>query len=101
VSSREERHPLAQPQVEPMGSSSDYQGDVDRGKLLRPLVNEGHASSLAELALRFAISHPAISTALVGFSDLDQIEQAAAAVEKGSLPAATLDRIGELLGSRP
>lgn len=97
LSSREERHPLGLPVVEPMGSSPDYGSDVERAKRLLPLVHEGHVASLVELALRFAISHPVVSTALVGFSDLAQIEQAAAAIGNGPLPTATLDRIGELL----
>lgn len=97
LSDRVERHPLALPTVEPMGSSADYNGDVERARRLLPLVREGHVGSLAEAALRFAIGPSAISTALVGFSDLAQIEQAAAAIGKGPLPAAALDRIGELL----
>jgi L-galactose dehydrogenase/L-glyceraldehyde 3-phosphate reductase len=97
LSGSNERHSLGSPVVEPMGSGTDYASDVERGKRLLPLVNEGHVATVAEAALRFAISHSAISTALIGFSDLMQVEQAAAAIEKGPLPPATLDRIGQLL----
>ena len=97
LSGSDERHSVGLPQVEPMGSGTDYRSDVERAKRLLPLVNEGHVATLAEAALRFAISHPAISTALVGFSDLAQVEQAAAAVEGGPLPPVTLHRIGQLL----
>ena len=92
----EARHPVASPGPEPMGSSADYAGDVAVARRLLPLVTEGHVESLVEAALRFAISHPAISTALIGFSDLDQVETAAAIVAKGPLPAETLDRMREL-----
>jgi len=92
-----EPHPLAPPSVPPMGSGADYRADVERARLLMPLVREGHVGSLVEAALRFAISHPAISTALVGFSDLVQIEYAAAAVEQGPLPPPALERIAALL----
>lgn len=91
------RHPLASQAVEPMGSSPDYRGDVAVAQRLMPLVREGHVASLVEAALRFAISNPAISTALIGFSDLGQVDEAAAIAGKGPLPARTLDRIRELL----
>ena len=42
--------------------------------------------------MRFAIAHPAVTTALVGYSTLDQLEYAAAAVEKGPLSPAALQR---------
>lgn len=97
LSGSDEPHPLGAPHTAPMGTGPDLASDRERSRRLRPLVDEGHVRTLAEAALRFAISHPAISTALVGFSDLDQVEQAAAAAEKGPLTSATLSRIGELL----
>jgi L-galactose dehydrogenase/L-glyceraldehyde 3-phosphate reductase len=80
-----------------MGSGADYRSDVERAKKLLPLVSEGHVTTLAEAALRFAISSPVVSTALVGLSDLTQLESAAVAVENGPLSPATLARIGQLL----
>lgn len=97
LSGSEHRHALGSPVVEPMGSGVDYRSDVARSKLLLPLVNEGYVGSLAEAALRFAISTPVVSTALIGLSDLTQLESAAAAIEKGPLPHATLERIAQLL----
>ena len=64
-----------------------------RAKRLEPLVREGVAGSLAELGERFVISHPAVSTMLIGYSTLDHLETAIAAVEKGPLPDAVLDRL--------
>ena len=58
-----------------------------------PLVQEGFASDLAELATRFAISHPAMGTILVGMATPQQFEHALAAVQKGPLPQAALDRV--------
>ena len=52
------------------------------------------AGSLTELAQRFVIAHPVVSTMLVGYSTLDQLEQAVAAVNKGPLPEGVLKRIG-------
>ena len=47
---------------------------------------QGHAGSVVEAALRFAITGPALSTVLIGCSDLAQLEFAATAVNKGPLP---------------
>jgi aryl-alcohol dehydrogenase-like predicted oxidoreductase len=40
---------------------------------------------LAELALRFAITHPAVSTAIPGMRSVRNVERNVAAVEKGPL----------------
>ncbi|HXX50824.1 MAG TPA: hypothetical protein VEI98_05995 [Xanthobacteraceae bacterium] len=62
-----------------------------------PLVQEGFAATLTEAATRFAISHPAIGTILVGIATPEQFQNALAAVEKGALPGAALDRLSTLL----
>lgn len=93
LSGTAERHPLAMQQVAPIGSAPDFTTDVVRAKRLEPLVREGVAGSLAELGERFVISHPAVSTMLIGYSTLDHLETAIAAVEKGPLPDAVLDRL--------
>jgi aryl-alcohol dehydrogenase-like predicted oxidoreductase len=93
LSGFEERHPLGSPRVEPIGSGRDYNIDVERARRLLPLVREGHADSLVEAAIRFTITHPAVSTALVGYSTLEQLEHAATAANKGPLPPAALDRL--------
>jgi len=89
----EARHPLAMQVVDPIGSAPNFAADVARARALEPLVREGVAGSLTELAQRFVISHPAVTTMLVGYSTLDQLEQAAAAVDKGPLPQAAVDRV--------
>jgi aryl-alcohol dehydrogenase-like predicted oxidoreductase len=61
-----------------------------------PVVNEGFATSLTEAATRFALAHPAIGTILVGIATPQQFEDALAAVQKGPLPAAALDRLTAL-----
>jgi aryl-alcohol dehydrogenase-like predicted oxidoreductase len=96
LSGSEERHPLGSPRVEPIGSGHDYRIDVERARRLEPLVREGFAGSLVEAAIRFVIANEAVSTALVGYSTLEQLETAAAAVEKGPLPPAALERLKAL-----
>lgn len=96
MSGSEVRHPLNAQNVEPIGSGKDFQEDVMRARQFEPLIRDGYASSLAELALRFAISTPALSTTLIGLANMEQLEAAYAAVEKGPLPAAALTRLAEL-----
>jgi aryl-alcohol dehydrogenase-like predicted oxidoreductase len=96
LSGVEARHPLGSQSVEPIGSGSAYRIDVERARRLEPLVREGHTDSLIELAVRFVISHDAVSTALVGYSTLDHLEYAAAAANKGPLSREALDRIASL-----
>ena len=96
LSGSAERHPIAGPAPEPIGSAMSYDADIDRARRLLPLVQEGFASSLTEAATRFAISHPAMGTILVGVATPQQFEDALAAVEKGPLPQEALDRLSVL-----
>jgi aryl-alcohol dehydrogenase-like predicted oxidoreductase len=96
LSASETRHPLASPPPDPIGSGVSYRTDLERAKRLEPLVREGHASSLVEAALRFVIAQPALTTVLIGTSTLDQLETAAAAIARGPLAAAALERVKAL-----
>jgi aryl-alcohol dehydrogenase-like predicted oxidoreductase len=96
LSGSAERHPIASPPPEPIGSALNYDADIDRARRLMPLVTEGFAASLTEAATRFAISHPAMGTILVGMATPQQFEDALAAVLKGPLPAAALERLSGL-----
>jgi L-galactose dehydrogenase/L-glyceraldehyde 3-phosphate reductase len=96
LSGTEERHPLGSPSVEPIGSGGSYRTDVARAQRLEPLIHEGHAENLVDAALRFAIANNAVSTVLVGYSTLDQLEFAARSINKGPLSDAALGRLAEL-----
>jgi len=96
LSGSTERHPIAGPAPEPIGSAMSYDADVERARRLMPLVREGFATSLTEAATRFALSHPAMGTILVGLATPQQFDDALAAVEKGPLPQAALDRLSAL-----
>lgn len=96
LSGSSDRHPTASPPPPPIGSAASYDGDVKRAQRLAPLVKEGFAASLSEAAVRFAISHRAMGTILVGMATPQQFEDALAAVLKGPLPQAALDRLAEL-----
>ncbi|MBV8918086.1 aldo/keto reductase [Bradyrhizobium sp.] len=96
LSGSEARHPIASPPPEPIGSAMSYDADLFRARRLVPLIEEGFASSLTEAATRFALSHPAMGTILVGMATPQQFEDALAAVEKGPLPKAALERLSTL-----
>ena len=96
LSGSAERHAIASPPPEPIGSAMTYEGDIERASRLLPLVAEGFAASLTEAATRFAIAQPAVGTILVGMATPQQFEEAFAAVTKGPLPAAALDRLTAL-----
>ena len=96
LSGSAERHPIASPAPEPIGSAMHYDADVTRAGRLMPLVTEGFAASLTEAATRFALSHPAMGTILVGTATPQQFEDALAAVQKGPLPQAALERLSAL-----
>jgi L-galactose dehydrogenase/L-glyceraldehyde 3-phosphate reductase len=90
------RHPLAMPVVAPIATGPDYDVDVTRARRFQALVDEGHAASLVEAALRFPLGADAVSTVLLGYSTLEQLEYAAASVAKGSLSKAALERLSTL-----
>src|SRR5882724_11226081 len=96
LSGSAERHPIASPAPEPIGSAMSYDADLARARRLMPLVEEGFCGSLTEAATRFALSHPAMGTILVGMATPRQFEDALAAVQKGPLPRAALDRLSAL-----
>ena len=91
-----ERHPIASPPPDPIGSANSYDADLQRARRLMPLVQQGHAGSLAEAAVRFAITHKAMGTILVGMATPAEFEDALAAVNKGPLPQAALDSLAAL-----
>jgi aryl-alcohol dehydrogenase-like predicted oxidoreductase len=96
LSGREERNPLGLAVVEPIGSGGTYAADVFRARRLEPLVKEGHAASLTELAMRFAIASPKLSTTEIGLANIEELEAAIAAVEKGPLSDTALARVKKL-----
>lgn len=92
LSGTTDRHPIAMRDVAPLATGRDYAEDAARARRLDFLVAEGHVGSLAEAGVRFAIGKPEISTAMVGTSSLEQLEQAVAAAKRGALPADVAER---------
>ena len=81
----EARHELAMQVVPPIGSGKDFAADVARARTMEGAMRASGSSSLAEYGMRFVITNPNVHTMLIGYSTLDQLEQAAKAVAKGPL----------------
>jgi aryl-alcohol dehydrogenase-like predicted oxidoreductase len=93
LSGSAERHPVAAQSVNPIASEQAYTSDVARARGYRFLVDAGLVSHPVEAAVRFVISQPTISTALLGISDGNQLEQAVQYVERGPLSEDILGKI--------
>jgi aryl-alcohol dehydrogenase-like predicted oxidoreductase len=96
LSGTESRHRLGLPTVTPIGSNTDYATDVRRALRFKPLIDQGHAANLPELAIRYAISHSALPTIEVGIASLDELQRATGAVNNGPLDASTLEQISSI-----
>ena len=74
-------------------------------KCLKPVSGDRTAEArmteafLREAKLLFALTHPGMSTVLVGTSELAHLEAAIAAVERGPLPPAALELLNGLWGT--
>jgi aryl-alcohol dehydrogenase-like predicted oxidoreductase len=74
---------------------SDYAEDVSRAARLAAVASELGMESPIELALRFGLSKPGVSTVLVGYSNLDHLEQAIRFAERGGLSDDAVRRVLE------
>lgn len=64
---------------------------VDRADALKPLVPEG--SSMPEMALRFILSNPTVSTIIPGMRKIGHVESNISASDKGALDAKLLEEL--------
>ena len=87
------RHRTAARSVGPIGTSASYAEDVALAQRFSFLVDEGLVDSLIEAALRFVIGNAAVSTALVGLSNMAQLEQAISFANRGPLPTEALEQL--------
>lgn len=95
-----EHHPLAGTPDAPLDAGPTWEGNMERARALHPILADLGLESLIELALRFAQSKPGVCTALVGFSDMDQLDDALRWTERGPLPADSVERIVDLARGR-
>ena len=82
---------LAGPVGRALITGSSFEDDLELAKVFGSLV-WGDVNSRPEAAIRFALSNQYVSTVLVGFSSIEQMEEACAAEAKGPLSQAHLDQ---------
>ncbi len=82
----------------PMVPGNEYEVDERRAEKLGSLV-AGDIGSLPQATVCFALMHPGVSTVLVGFSNLSQIDEAVTASGKVPLPKSKMRRLSELWSS--
>jgi aryl-alcohol dehydrogenase-like predicted oxidoreductase len=75
-----------------------YEVGLDAVEELRPLVPEG--ATLAQLALRWIVSHDAVSTVIPGARNPEQAQANAAAAHLAPLDQATMDKIAAVYAER-
>ncbi len=90
----ETRAPLASPSLGPALVTGDtYDADIARAVALDTLARELGLESALELSLRLVLSKPEVSTALVGYSDMSQLESAIRWTERGPLSPDQVQRV--------
>lgn len=72
-------------------SPENLNASVERADQLKPLVPEG--DTMAQMALRFILSNPAVSTIIPGMRKTKNVESNAAASDKGALSAELLEEL--------
>lgn len=74
-------------------SPENLSPSVDRAEALRPLIPS--SSSMPDMALRFILSHPAVSTIIPGMRKIKNVESNAAASDAGPLSADLIEKLRE------
>jgi len=77
-------------------SGGSYAADTERAARMRDLAIELGLESPVELALRFGLSKPGVSTVLVGYSTLDHLDDAIKYADRGPLSEDAVRRVLEL-----
>lgn len=72
--------------------NADVASNERKAAQLLEAVGEGEGTR-AQVAVRYALSNPGVSGVVVGMAELDHLEEALGAVERGVLPNAVLARL--------
>jgi aryl-alcohol dehydrogenase-like predicted oxidoreductase len=70
-----------------------YERDLARAQRLEALARESGMDSPVEMAIRFGLSKPGVSTVLVGYSHMQHLEDAIRFTERGPLPDDLVQRL--------
>ncbi|HET6317770.1 MAG TPA: aldo/keto reductase, partial [Chloroflexota bacterium] len=76
-----------------IAAGASFEADVARAQALVDIARELGMESTVELALRFGLTKPGVSTVLVGYSNYDHLEQAIRFAERGPLAEDVVQRV--------
>jgi aryl-alcohol dehydrogenase-like predicted oxidoreductase len=93
MTGQEQRAPLAGGTGPALVPGDTYEVDISKAVWLDGLARELGLESALELSFRFVIAKPGVSTALVGFSDMGQLESAIRWAERGPLSDDQVQRV--------
>jgi aryl-alcohol dehydrogenase-like predicted oxidoreductase len=93
MTGQEQRAPLAGGTGPALVAGDTYEVDISKAVWLDGLARELGLESALELSFRFVIAKHGVSTALVGFSDIDQLESAIRWAERGPLSDDQVQRV--------
>jgi L-galactose dehydrogenase/L-glyceraldehyde 3-phosphate reductase len=79
----------------PMVPGGEYTKDQSR-TLKLGFLYQGELKTLPQASLQFVLTHPNVSTALVGFSNIDQIKEAAESIRFGPLSEINIRKLQSL-----
>ena len=78
---------------QPMTPGGEFEADVRRTEALRSIAADLGIETTTELGFRFALAKQGISSVLIGFSNIGQLEQAVEWTERGPLDEETVNKI--------
>ena len=81
-----------------LSPGSTASADMERAAKVREALDQ-EAGSMAQTAVRFALMSPGVSGVLVGFSQLEHIDEAVAAVDMGPLSDSATKTLGDIYTS--
>lgn len=79
-----------------LAAGATYEKDLERADRLVTVANEFDLENAVEVSIRFGLSKPGVSTVLVGYSNLDQLEEAIRFGERGALVTDAVNRVLEM-----
>jgi L-galactose dehydrogenase/L-glyceraldehyde 3-phosphate reductase len=79
-----------------MVPGGEYERDQKRANRLHFLVHD-RLRTLPQASLQFVLAHPGVSVALVGFSNLDQIKEAAESIDIDPMSKSQMEKLRGLL----
>ncbi len=96
LSAQQGRHANAGDPGPQLAAGAEYGRDLERAAQIRRLAADLSYDGPMELALRFALATPGISTVLVGYSDRTHLEDGLRWTARGPVPPDVVNRVVEL-----